>query len=33
MAAGHTNIAVTSVYLHVAVDDDDGVGDLFHFGR
>jgi integrase/recombinase XerD len=30
-AAGHTNIAVTSIYLHVAVDDD-GVGDLFQFG-
>ena len=28
-AAGHTNIAVTSIYLHIAVDDDDGVGDLF----
>jgi integrase/recombinase XerD len=29
IAAGHTNLAVTSIYLHVAVDDDDGVGDLF----
>ena len=29
LAAGHTNLAVTSVYLHVAVDDDDSVGDLF----
>jgi integrase/recombinase XerD len=28
-AAGHTNIAVTSVYLHIAVDDDGEVGDLF----
>ncbi|HZZ78704.1 MAG TPA: site-specific integrase, partial [Gemmataceae bacterium] len=29
LAAGHTNLAVTSVYLHVAVDDDGGVGELF----
>jgi integrase len=29
IAAGHTNLVVTSIYLHVAVDDDDGVGDLF----
>jgi integrase/recombinase XerD len=28
-AAGHTNIAVTSIYLHVAVDDDGEIGDLF----
>ncbi len=28
-AAGHTNIAVTSIYLHIAVDDEDGVGNLF----
>jgi integrase len=28
-AAGHTNLAVTSVYLHVLVDDVDAVGDLF----
>ena len=28
-AAGHTNIDVTSIYLHVAVDEDDAVGDLF----
>ena len=28
-AAGHTNIAVTSIYLHIAVDDDGEVGDLF----
>jgi site-specific recombinase XerC len=26
LAAGNTNLAVTSIYLHVAVDDDDGVG-------
>ena len=31
MAAGHSNVAVTSVYLHVAVDDDDGVGELFRY--
>ena len=30
-AAGHSNVAVTSVYLHVAVDDDGGVGTLFRF--
>jgi site-specific recombinase XerD len=29
IAAGHTNLAVTSIYLHVAVDDGDGRGDLF----
>ena len=28
-AAGHTNVAVTSIYLHVAMDDDGEVGDLF----
>jgi integrase len=28
-AAGHTNISVTSIYLHIAVDDDGEVGDLF----
>lgn len=28
-AAGHTNIATTSVYLHVAVNDDGKVGTLF----
>lgn len=31
-AAGHSNVAITSVYLHVAVDDDDAqVGNLFTF--
>ncbi len=30
-AAGHTNISVTSVYLHIAVDDDGQPGDLFKF--
>jgi site-specific recombinase XerD len=29
VAAGHTNLSVASIYLHVAVDDDDGVGELF----
>jgi integrase len=29
IAARHTNLAVTSIYLHVAVEDDDGVGELF----
>jgi integrase len=30
-AAGHSNVAVTSAYLHVAVDDEDGIGELFRF--
>lgn len=30
-AAGHNNISTTSVYTHVAVDDDGKVGDLFDF--
>jgi integrase len=29
VAAGHTNLAVTSIYLHIAVEDDGGVGELF----
>ncbi len=33
-AAGHANIATTSVYTHVAVsDDDDGPGDIFAFNH
>ena len=28
-AAGHANAAVTSAYLHVVVDDEDAVGNLF----
>jgi integrase/recombinase XerD len=32
-AAGHVNLLTTSVYLHVAVDDDGEVGSLFEFGR
>src|SRR3954447_17508238 len=30
-AAGHTNVAVTSAYLHVAVNEDDVVGNLFTY--
>ena len=30
-AAGHSNVSITSVYTHVAVDDDGEVGDLFNF--
>jgi integrase/recombinase XerD len=32
-AAGHSNVAVTSVYLHVVVDDEEVVGNLFQFGK
>jgi len=32
-AAGHQNIATSSIYLHVIGDDDGRVGDLFEFGR
>jgi integrase len=32
-AAGHSNVAVTSSYLHVVVDDEDAVGDLFRFEK
>lgn len=28
-AAGHTNVSVTSGHLHVAVEDEAGVGRLF----
>jgi len=31
-AAGHSNVTITSGYLHVAVDDDEPVGMLFGFG-
>jgi integrase len=31
-AAGHANIATTSVYLHIAVDDDGEPEDLFGSG-
>jgi integrase len=30
-AAGHRNIATTSIYTHIAVEDDGLVGDLFKF--
>jgi integrase len=30
-AAGHCNVSITSGYLHVAVDDGTGVGNLFRF--
>lgn len=30
-AAGHSNVSITSVYTHVANDDDGVVGDLFSF--
>ena len=30
-AAGHASVAITSVYLHVAVDDDGDVGNLFRY--
>ena len=32
-AAGHANVAVTSIYLHVVVDDEELVGNLFQFGK
>ncbi len=28
-AAGHSNVSITSVYLHVLVEEDEAVGDLF----
>jgi site-specific recombinase XerD len=31
-AAGHANISVTGGYLHVVVDDEEAVGNLFQFG-
>ena len=30
-AAGHANIATTSIYTHISTDDDGRVGDLFGF--
>jgi hypothetical protein len=30
-AAVHANVSITSGYLHVAADDEPGVGSLFHF--
>jgi hypothetical protein len=31
-AAGHSNVAITSGYLHVVMDEDEGVGELFASG-
>ena len=30
-AAGHTNVSITSTYLHLVVDDEESVGNLFGF--
>jgi integrase len=30
-AAGHSDVSITSAYLHVAVDDDGALGNLFKF--
>jgi hypothetical protein len=30
-AAGHSNVAVTSAYLHVGVEENRGAGRLFEF--
>ena len=30
-AAGHSHVGITSLYLHIAVEDDGAVGDLFQF--
>ena len=32
-AAGHTSVVTTSVYLHIAVDDDGAPGNLFQFAE
>jgi integrase len=32
-AAGHCNVSITSGYLHVAVDDEAGVGNLFGYSQ
>ena len=32
-AAGHSNIATTSIYLHTVTDDDGEVGGMFAFVR
>jgi integrase len=31
-AAGHSNVAVTSAYLHIIADDTEPVGNLFRYG-
>ena len=30
-AAGHSHVGITSLYLHVAVEDDAAIGNLFQF--
>jgi len=30
-AVGHCNVSITSGYLHVAIDDDQPIGNLFRF--
>jgi len=30
-AADHSNVAVTSAYLHIVVDDQEAVGNLFRY--
>jgi hypothetical protein len=32
-AAGQCNVSITSGYLHVAVDDETGVGNLFGYSQ
>jgi site-specific recombinase XerC len=32
-AAGHSNVATTSIYTHIATEDDGTIGDLFKFDR
>lgn len=32
-AAGHSNVATTSIYTHIASSDDGQVGELFAFGQ
>jgi hypothetical protein len=29
--AGHANVAITSGYLHVVVDEEEGLGELFGY--
>jgi hypothetical protein len=30
-AAGHANVAVTSAYVHIVVDEEEAVGELFRY--
>ena len=32
-AVGHSNVSITSAYLHVVVDDEQGLGSLFEFAQ